>query len=425
MIRIKDISLLILLLAVLPKSVSAQAKPFVDSVCLANIKSVLLVREGMDLSYPAISINSDDRLLVSFDDLQTVQQRYTYKVIYCNADWTPSTLMQIDYLEGVQPVVIDSIVSSVSTYTPYIHYQFRLPNDNIHFKLSGNYVLQVYIDYDEQHPILTKRFVVVDRRVTIKAEARPATSVEVRDEEQEVMFSVNLNRYQVVDPYTDLDVVVQQNGNWKNRIDSIRPVFVNNDDLDYNHTFGNTFMAGSEFRQFSTKSFRYRDEHVDDIRSVNRVYHVGLQIDESRSYKTHLNFLDLNGRFVVQCTSCEDARWWSDYSWVHFSLKTDAILLGGRVYVVGGFNNWSISSEYELEYSEARQVFEASTFLKQGTYNYQYVFVPDGTNMVDYKYFEGSHSETENDYQIFIYHHDRKAHCDRLIGYQIVNTLNK
>jgi hypothetical protein len=61
--------------------------------------------------------------------------------------------------------------------------------------------------------------------------------------------------------------------------------------------------------------------------------------------------------------------------------------------------------------------------LKQGYYNFQYVYVPQGSLVADHKNIEGSFWETENDYQIFVYYKPMGERYDRLVGYRKLNSV--
>ena len=65
-----------------------------------------------------------------------------------------------------------------------------------------------------------------------------------------------------------------------------------------------------------------------------------------------------------------------------------------------------------------------SLLLKQGVYDYQYVWV-DKTGKPDYTALEGSHFETENDYQLLVYYKPPGARWEELIGYQVLNSAKK
>ena len=80
---------------------------------------------------PVIQLNSGEQIQISFDNFRHEYHRFTYKIMHCEADWSPSTqLFSSDYLEGFSDnLVIEDIQESVNTNVEYTHYSFRLPND--------------------------------------------------------------------------------------------------------------------------------------------------------------------------------------------------------------------------------------------------------------------------------------------------------
>ncbi len=51
---------------------------------------------------------------------------------------------------------------------------------------------------------------------------------------------------------------------------------------------------------------------------------------------------------------------------------------GGKMYVSGALNNWSFSNDNLMIYNQERRQYECTMLLKQGWYNYEYVFLKDG-----------------------------------------------
>ncbi len=76
-------------------------------------------------------------------------------------------------------------------------------------------------------------------------------------------------------------------------------------------------------------------------------------------------------------------------------------------------------------YNKETESYELSMLLKQGFYNYEYVFVSDQNRNIDNSYFEGNHYETENDYIIYVYHNDNAFRYEKLVGVTVVNTLHQ
>ena len=70
-----------------------------------------------------------------------------------------------------------------------------------------------------------------------------------------------------------------------------------------------------------------------------------------------------------------------------------------------------------LNYDEYRNRFNGSIFIKQGLIDYHYVWVNENDKTRDDVLFDGSHFETENNYQIFFYYRKPGSRWDELIGF--------
>lgn len=91
-------------------------------------------------------------------------------------------------------------------------------------------------------------------------------------------------------------------------------------------------------------------------------------------------------------------------------------LQGGSLYVMGDFCSWQYTADNRMFWNAAKGCYEASLLLKQGWYNYEFAFLPDGASVSEGFHFEGSHWETENDYLVFTYFRDPTTRYDRLTG---------
>ena len=147
-------------------TLTAGILPETDSLIHTNhifkksIKTVLLHKEGWVLSYPVIELNTDDRLLLSFDELSTETKDYYYTFIHCDYDWVPSSLFPSDFLDGFTENRISDYSFSFNTTVDYVHYKLTFPNENVQFRISGNYILKIYQDYNQENLVLTRRFAV-------------------------------------------------------------------------------------------------------------------------------------------------------------------------------------------------------------------------------------------------------------------------
>jgi hypothetical protein len=78
-----------------------------------------------------------------------------------------------------------------------------------------------------------------------------------------------------------------------------------------------------------------------------------------------------------------------------------------------------------MTYNNQKEQYECTMLLKQGWYNFEYVFLGESGSAGRSNRFEGSHYETENDYQILVYYRNPRERYDRLICTAAVNTLNR
>ena len=395
-----------------------------DHIYKKNIKTPLLFINGSQLSFPVISLDDQKQMELHFDDLSGQYQTYSYKFIHCNANWEPSNLVNQEYMDGFMNNFIEDYRYSVNTLFPYIHYQVTFPNELIRFKRSGNYLLVVYANNDEDDPILTRRFYVVEHRVDIQSNIHMATLARHRDYKHEVDLVINHRNYTIQDPFSELKLVIMQNRRWDNAIHELKPQFIRTPELIYNYEEGNLFDAGNEFRFFDAVDLNYQSLNVDGIQIIERKTHLFVLEEEPRSFKRYYSQPDINGQRLIKRDASNNVHTEADYMNTHFTLKRASPLNNGKVYVFGSLSDWEFKDEFEMKYDDLNGQYELTVPLKQGYYNYNYIYLRDGNSKGDLSAIEGTHSEAENDYYIFVYHRRNGEIYDRLIGYQIKNSNN-
>jgi hypothetical protein len=115
----------------------------------------------------------------------------------------------------------------------------------------------------------------------------------------------------------------------------------------------------------------------------------------------------------------------ADYIYVYFTLPSTYEIRGGRMYVSGALSNWSFNNENLMTYDPVKAQYQCTMLLKQGWYNYEYLFLKDGDTSAEPSVFEGNHYETENDYLILVYYKNPRDRYDRLIGTQLTSSANR
>lgn len=394
-----------------------------NAVYREEVKSVQLFREGNELSNPVFELGSDVKLILKFDELADDAKNLSYTIIHCDANWNESYLQQTEYLSGFPDNPITDYALSFNTTVKFVNYRLSIPNEDCSPKYSGNYALVVFEDNNRENLVLIQRFYVVEPMVSIDGFVKKATFDTYNGENQEVDFKITNRNLRLLNPRDDLKVVVMQNRRWDNAVRDLKPSAIRDNILEYDYSKENVFPGGNEFRYFDIRTKRFNGENVADIKFFRPYYHVTLLPDAIRSNKKYSSYQEMNGNFTVESQDrVTDADTECDYFFVHFFLPLPSQLVGGSVNVFGALTGWNANQTNQMKWNFERAGYELTLLLKQGYYNYLYVYVPDGAKKADSVNLEGSHFITENDYQILVYYRDQAGRYDKLVGFTNLNS---
>lgn len=386
------------------------------------IKSVKVTLLGQSFGQPILKIGSGDQLELVFDDLDQKDRYLKYTLIHCTHDWKISPLNPIEYLDGFLEDEISEFQNSFNTIQHYTRYSLKFPNDLLRITKSGNYLLFVYDDTPDR-PVLTRRVMIEEATsVGISGVVDHAVDVNYRDTKQQVDFTVYSANYAIRNPSMYLHATIMQNGRWDNAISgltyrSLKPGEFN---FYFDNLNLNLFPGSSEFRTFDTRTLRNLSNRIVSVNFDDQVNQAYVMEDMARPFGLYETNTTLKGA-CYWANNDFQGDITEDYVLTHFTLRADFRVSGGDLYLFGELTDWRIIPDAKLVYNPETKYWEASIYLKQGFYNYQYVFVPKNQNDIDATYIEGSHWQTNNDYTILIYLQEEGTSYDKLIGSKILN----
>ncbi len=388
-----------------------------------EIRTIILHSSASELEPPIINLGGSETLILRFDDLSEDVREMNYTFEHCSHDWKSSELQLMDFQEGFNSDIIANYQFSFNTVRNYTNYRLEFPNDRIRFTRSGNYIIKIYANNDPEDIMFVARFMIVEPRAIIDPTVRNSSVVSERDRRQEIDINVNLGNVPTTNPFGDIELVVLQNFRWDNAKRGVKPSFVKDNTLIYDYQNELTFDGGNEFRFFDAKSVRYRSEHVSEVKLEPDGYHIYLTPQKSRAYSQYMFQRDINGRLLVKNDDMQDAHLESDYVQVHFTMPVDAMLGNGNVFIFGQLSNWSLNKDFRMNYNAEDKAYEKTILLKQGYYNYMYLWQYVNNEVGETALTEGNHSQTENEYLILVYFKDQSFFSDRLIGFKKFSTL--
>lgn len=404
-----------------------------DFVYADHIRSVQFNVQGLESSNPIVELGGSAKLVLSFDDLDADVKDYFYSIVHCDRNWQPSNLQEMEYLDGFNEERIDNYKFSVKTLWPYTHYRLTLPNRDMRWKLSGNYLLLVYDESNDRELVITRRFVVVDKQVSIAPKFLRANQVSKLRTHQEIDFQVVHKDLQIRNPMREINAAILQNGRWDNAVKNLPPKFTQPELMIFDYQNKVVFPGGKEFRFLDLRSLRRVAFDVALVKQVDNTYVVELKPDRPRDELAYTTFEDLNGDFIIETQDqntaagrLEDLRrdqTFAEYAEVSFALETTK-RPGYEVYLFGEFTDWRMQEAYRLKYDEQLGAYTTWALLKQGYYDYLYVAKPiipndrqgDKEPHPDLSVFEGNSHETINDYTIIIYYRPFGSRYDQVIG---------
>jgi len=378
---------LFLLLSIITLQAFAQ-QPYQNRVFQSSIQTIQLYNKNKEQSFPAIILGSTEQLLLSFDDLRASSLNFTYTIEHCDADWNSSQLSPSEYLQSFTDDRMNDYRYSTNTIQKYVHYEVSIPNYNIAPKLSGNYILKVYEDGDQSKPVFNRRFYVVDNKVSVRTEITASNNVGLRAYNQKINFELNYGKLFVQNPSTDIRALVLQNGRTDKAQMNTTPYNVRGSDILYTDLTTNDFTGGNEFRHFDLRSLRLNSDRVGRIYrdTANTVILLG---DPNRNAASYSFQYDNDGSFFIQNQEGHDPRTDADYVHVYFSLAGNKSATDGAAYIVGKFNDYQLDEHSLMQYDAGRGRFYTDLYLKQGVYDFEYIWVDKNTKTPDDTAFEG------------------------------------
>ena len=423
---------IVVLLALLPLFLFSQTQdeenPRNESLTLDDdIRSAQLYLAGAPLTLPIVEIKTGfNTLILQFDHMGTDLKDYVYTIVHCNSDWQPSELADNEYIDGFTEDRIVELENSLNTLTQYTHYTLGLPNRNMRWTRSGNYLLKVYDNDDERRLVLTRRFMVVEPLWRVDAKFVSPASVSKLNTHHEIDFSVTHRGTRIPNPQNDVKTYILQNGRWDNAVGPLKPYITREESLVYDYQDKVVFPAGKEWRYFDIRTFEYRGDRVKTIDQKIDYYEVTLLTDQDRSEGSTGYRGDLNGRFSIENRNFNQTLFQCDYAKVLFSISRKTPLENADVYVFGELTDWQIKPEWKMEFSpEAEAYYVESPLLKQGFYNYEYHVINRESGIADPEGFEGNWHETANQYTMLVYFRTFGDRYERLMAAVSVDSRDR
>lgn len=375
------------------------------------IKTIVFKSKTRESQLPILKLSESLRL--EFDVLNGDEADFYYTIEHYNFDWTPSNLRKLDYLKGFDNERITHYENSFNTYQIYSHYALVIPNQQTQLKITGNYMIHIYNQYEEL--MFSRKFMIYEDLVNVGVTLRRSRDVQFIDEKQSVNFVVSPRSMHFNNPQQTVKVAVFQNNNQNTAITNLKPQYTLGRELIYKYDSESSFWGGNEYLYFENKDVRGANIGVQFI-DLQEVYHSYLFTDIIRANRPYTFNPDINGSFLITALDSEKPEIEADYTVLHFSLLHPELKSNESIHVYGNFNNYVIDENTGMSYNSKNGFYETEIVFKQGFYNYKYVMVDENGNL-DEGVISGNFDRTENNYKVLVYYRNLGERYDKIVGF--------
>ncbi|MEN4759073.1 type IX secretion system plug protein domain-containing protein [Chryseobacterium sp. C39-AII1] len=377
-----------------------------------KIQSIQLFNPQTNDETPVINFNQ--QLVLSFDDLTNSSEIYRYTLKHYDRNWQDDNLFFTEFANGSLNGLLDRFEYSFNTLQPYTHYKLNFPNDKMQPKVSGNFELIVYKDSAEK-PLFKRRFYVVEDNATMALNVTRFADAKNPNANQRVEIQAVAKGGDLTSNVNSVTVNVMQNNNPNVTVNNLRPSTTLGNKLLFQQ-MNLVFPGNNEFYYFDNKNMNMAADMVNSVEvkeGVNYTY-----LHPVWAYPLNYQYQpDVNGAWYYRRNDLgleRNAEREADYSWVYFSLDSEP--LNKEIYVLGGFNDFKPSKEFQMQYDEQNKKYVAKIFLKQGFYNY-ILATKEANGALNFGEINGNFWQTENLYQAFMYYKPFGRNYDGLISY--------
>ncbi len=383
-----------------------------------QVKSLKVYSGSDEISLPVIR-NGSNQITIEFDVKSGTVPNMSIAFRFCDQNWTPYS--NIFLQNQGKNIAYNLRFAQLPTTVIDANYHFigSYPNsqEDVEFPFSGKWRFYLTDAQDTSIIYGSGKFYVVNSDVAL------SDSLKNEKLEGKIYFPSDLQKVFNITTFFYLP-------------NDFHPTYVDHVEIIANHKIDypiiidrklntNTrqyYWDGSRNFKFIARDILPGNEYREtDLRNSNifpgkDVNAHQASIEYSRFYKEEPK--DLNGGSIL--TNYNDN--FATYLNVTFTIRPPSEVPG--IFLVGAFNNWKISPEYEMTNNYG--LYSITIPLKRGIYDYQYVVGKLSSGKVenpDWCILEGNSWETTNVYHIFLYYHDPNyGGYNRIIGYKQITS---
>jgi len=374
-----------------------------------DIRTIQVYAGSDERSLPVIQLNGGETIRLEFDLMARRGRPLSIYFDHADRSWRRD-LSPSQYLESFQDDDLLRYDSSIGTQIPYVHYSYEFPNDDIRFRLSGNYVLRVTEQGQPDEVLFERPFFIAEDTGGLELSA---DGVVVSGQRQPSIRPIAryLPPSEIRGNPFGYTTCFLRNGRLPEAKCEDRPRLTDAPALRFELPRDRAFapVTADYFLDLSTLRIGGAIESIDRSTSP---FGVLLEPDFAQFAGSSLG-PTLNGQTVVRgAQSVQNPDVSSEYVRTTFAfVPPNEQPIGGRLRVAGSFTGMQVDPALEMNFVADRGRYEGHVLLKQGQYEYYY----DSTDPALRRILQQNLPRATNTYTAFVYYEDVSLNTDRLL----------
>lgn len=375
-----------------------------------HIKTIQLYRGEDERSLPVMTLEGGAALTLEFDLMD--EQGRPLSIYFEHADRTwRRDLSGSQVLESFQDDRLLNYRPSRGTDVSYVHYQYRFPNDDIRFRMSGNYVLRVTERGRRDSVLLEQAFFITEQagQLRLGSEALMMPSQQHPSIQPVARFTPPLEIRGDPFGYT---VCFVRNGRLPDARCEERPQLVSQPELEFELERSRAFAPVTADYSLDLSSLQASSRIARTDRTVSPML-VVLDPDYAR-FDEATRSVNANGQIVVReaLNGYADPALSAEYVRTTFAyVPSNQRPVQGDIVVAGSFSGMDPARGTTMEWVGGRSQYEGTVLLKQGAY--EYFYASSGGALGDD--LGRSRPRGTSTYTAFVYYRDARRDTDRLL----------
>ena len=369
-----------------------------------NIKSIQLQNQ-QGSAIPYIRLNSKEQLILRFDEITTDPKTFGIRFSRYDREWNEDGQVPTQISDGQLEDLIELGIRSDNEFPEYFQSEYEFPNSRIKFRLSGNWLVEVF-DYYNSEVVFSLPFLITEQMGSLE------NSYETLNEFNQVSryqhqhfvwysFSENLQL-----PEYNVSVYAIQDGRFTSQKGLAITDFTSRSEgrIRFHHDRNDLFAANYDHQKLDLTKLKEND-HIRFVEERGEKPALVSLYDDNPAFEQTDSYLlynrPSNNRF--------DRYIETEFSFIpNWETQTSE-----KIFVTGLFAQNALYPNMELKWNPVEKRFTTRALLKQGMYSYSYEVVRNGRIVKHLA--QNSLGRTIRTYSILVYYKDPARFIDRLV----------